>query len=202
MNATLRQPSRERRVGDRLRRRASASVSISRDFEMSQFWQNLQPRLQPAVPNESTGRPGQEVVQRLLLDRVDAEAARPPVRREDDLAALARAHEAEARAAPRAAGTRAGRRRTGRARRRGGASTASDVSSHLHDAPCEGTPDRQSVRDGGRRAPARSRAGGPPARRRDPAHDRARGSDRDRSRRRARWMRSTSSAGTARTTRC
>ena len=42
---------------------------------MSQFWQNWQARLQPAVPNESTERAGQEVVERLLLDRVDAESA-------------------------------------------------------------------------------------------------------------------------------
>ena len=37
---------------------AEASVSISRDLLMSQFWQNLQARLQPAVPNESTALPG------------------------------------------------------------------------------------------------------------------------------------------------
>ena len=36
----------------------SCSRSISRDFEMSQFWQNLQARLQPAVPNERTLEPG------------------------------------------------------------------------------------------------------------------------------------------------
>ena len=36
----------------------SDSLSHSRAFEMSQFWQNLQPRLQPAVPNESTLVPG------------------------------------------------------------------------------------------------------------------------------------------------
>jgi hypothetical protein len=36
----------------------SCSVSISRDLEMSQFWQNLQARLQPAVPNDSTFDPG------------------------------------------------------------------------------------------------------------------------------------------------
>ena len=36
----------------------SASVVISRDFEISQFWQNLQARLQPAVPNENTLEPG------------------------------------------------------------------------------------------------------------------------------------------------
>ena len=33
---------------------------VSRDLEMSQFWQNLQPRLHPAVPNESTGVPGKK----------------------------------------------------------------------------------------------------------------------------------------------
>ena len=36
----------------------SASLSICRDFEMSQFWQNRQARLQPAVPNEKTDEPG------------------------------------------------------------------------------------------------------------------------------------------------
>src|SRR5678816_2990331 len=36
----------------------STSRSISRDFEMSQFWQNLHARLQPAVPNDSTLVPG------------------------------------------------------------------------------------------------------------------------------------------------
>src|SRR5213076_1487578 len=39
---------------------------------------------------------GVEVVQRLLLDRVDAEAARAAVRREDDLVPFALAHEAQA----------------------------------------------------------------------------------------------------------
>ncbi len=34
------------------------SVSISRDLEMSQFWQNLHARLHPAVPNERTLVPG------------------------------------------------------------------------------------------------------------------------------------------------
>src|SRR4029077_2235044 len=32
----------------------------SRDLLMSQFWQNLQARLQPAVPNDSTGVPGRK----------------------------------------------------------------------------------------------------------------------------------------------
>ena len=58
VNATLRHPSRSavRAIfsGDA----ASARVSTSLDLEMSQFWQNRQARLQPAVPNESTGVPG------------------------------------------------------------------------------------------------------------------------------------------------
>ena len=37
---------------------SALSRSISRDLEISQFWQNLHPRLQPAVPNESTLVPG------------------------------------------------------------------------------------------------------------------------------------------------
>jgi zinc and cadmium transporter len=39
---------------------SSAKVSISRDLLMSQFWQNLQARLQPAVPNDRTGVPGRK----------------------------------------------------------------------------------------------------------------------------------------------
>ena len=39
---------------------ASPRVSISRDLEMSQFWQNLQARLQPAVPNDNTAEPGRK----------------------------------------------------------------------------------------------------------------------------------------------
>ena len=38
----------------------SASVSVSRDLEMSQFWQNRQPRLHPAVPKDSTAEPGRK----------------------------------------------------------------------------------------------------------------------------------------------
>ena len=60
MKATLRQPdstaARAIASGDAL----SISRSMSRDFEMSQFWQNLQARLQPAVPNESTAVPGRK----------------------------------------------------------------------------------------------------------------------------------------------
>ncbi len=63
---------------------------------MSQFWQKRQARLQPAVPNDSTARPGQEVVQRLLLDRIDAEPRRATVARQDDRVAAARAHETQA----------------------------------------------------------------------------------------------------------
>ncbi len=60
VNATLRQPSsaavRAMVSGDA----SSASVSISLDFEMSQFWQKRQARLHPAVPNEKTDEPGRK----------------------------------------------------------------------------------------------------------------------------------------------
>lgn len=39
---------------------SSASVSVSRDLLMSQFWQKRHPRLQPAVPKDSTGVPGRK----------------------------------------------------------------------------------------------------------------------------------------------
>jgi len=35
-------------------------VSISRDLLISQFWQNLQARLHPAVPKEKTLLPGRK----------------------------------------------------------------------------------------------------------------------------------------------
>ena len=38
----------------------SIRVSSSRDLLMSQFWQNLHARLQPAVPNDSTEVPGKK----------------------------------------------------------------------------------------------------------------------------------------------
>ncbi len=39
---------------------SSASVSISLDLEMSQFWQNRHARLHPAVPNENVADPGRK----------------------------------------------------------------------------------------------------------------------------------------------
>ena len=60
VKATLRQPSRSAVAAISSGDAASASVSISRDFEMSQFWQNRHARLQPAVPNESTAVPGRK----------------------------------------------------------------------------------------------------------------------------------------------
>jgi len=38
----------------------SLSCPTSRDLEIDQFWQNLHPRLQPAVPNDSTLEPGKK----------------------------------------------------------------------------------------------------------------------------------------------
>src|SRR5213593_2039423 len=75
---------------------------------MSQFWQNLQPRLQPVDPIEK--KPlnhflpgarvlsfGTEVVERLLLDGIDGEAGRTPVARAPQLSAPILADVAETR---------------------------------------------------------------------------------------------------------
>ena len=58
MKATLAQPNSAEAAAICSGEAASASVSISRDFEMSQFWQKRQERLQPAVPKERTALPG------------------------------------------------------------------------------------------------------------------------------------------------
>src|SRR4029453_4781499 len=60
VNATAWQPSLTAASAICSGEAASASVSISRDFDMSQFWQNRHARLQPAVPNDSTGVPGRK----------------------------------------------------------------------------------------------------------------------------------------------
>src|SRR5919106_1384272 len=60
VKATLRQPIASAVAASAWGVARSARVSISRDFEMSQFWQNLQARLQPAVPNDRTGEPGRK----------------------------------------------------------------------------------------------------------------------------------------------
>jgi hypothetical protein len=60
VKATLAQPSASAAAAISPGDAASASVSISRDFEMPQFWQKRQQRLQPAVPNESTDVPGRK----------------------------------------------------------------------------------------------------------------------------------------------
>jgi hypothetical protein len=49
----------------------------------------------PGRPEREHRRPRQEVVERLLLDRIDAEPARPAPSLEDDLVVLPGAHEAE-----------------------------------------------------------------------------------------------------------
>ena len=126
----------ERRGGARDRLRATPRRPGCRSratCEMSQFWQNRQARLQPAVPNDSTGVPGQEVVERLLLDGIDAEAAGAAVRGQHDLRRPRARARSTGRAGPRAACRPAGRRRTGRGRRRGGASSGRDrVAGVLH----------------------------------------------------------------------
>ncbi len=67
---------------------------MSLDLLISQFWQNLHARLQPAVPNDSTLLPGIKVVERLFLDRVDTEAGRSSVGSEYHLLTLAHTHKA------------------------------------------------------------------------------------------------------------
>ena len=71
------------------------SVSICLDLLMSQFWQNLQARLQPAVRREDR-RSREEVIERLLLDGIDAVAAGATVCGQDDGAVMVRPNEAEA----------------------------------------------------------------------------------------------------------
>ncbi len=58
VNATLLQPACHAAYAIFSGLAWSIRVSMSRDFEMSQFWQNLHARLQPAVPNENTDEPG------------------------------------------------------------------------------------------------------------------------------------------------
>jgi hypothetical protein len=60
VKATLEQPSCTAASTIRSGEASSASASSSRDFEISQFWQKRQERLQPAVPNESTEVPGRK----------------------------------------------------------------------------------------------------------------------------------------------
>jgi len=62
---------------------------------MSQFWQNLQPRLQPACRRRAPAY-RKKVIQRLLLYGIDAIAARTAVSCQYDLAVLASTHKAKA----------------------------------------------------------------------------------------------------------
>ena len=59
MKATLRSRRRFGRLGDASGGAGLRAIHLAR-FEMSQFWQNLQARLQPAVPNDRTGVPGRK----------------------------------------------------------------------------------------------------------------------------------------------
>ncbi len=60
MKATERQPLSSAAPAIASGEARSCRRSKSRALEMSQFWQNLQVRLQPAVPKESTGVPGRK----------------------------------------------------------------------------------------------------------------------------------------------
>ena len=63
---------------------------------MSQFWQNLQARLQPAVPNESTGVPGRKWLSGFFSIGSMQKPRGAAVGGEDDPVVPAGAHEAQA----------------------------------------------------------------------------------------------------------
>jgi hypothetical protein len=113
VKATLRQPERLRGARDRL---GIGGVGERVDLARLRDVPVLTELARQVAAGGAEGehrRARQEVVQRLLLDRIDAEAARAPVGREHDPIVLARTHEAEA-ALPFMQAARAGdRRRTG-----------------------------------------------------------------------------------------
>src|SRR5262249_42348568 len=96
------------RLGDRLgRRRVRERVDLARLRDVPVLTEAAR-QVAPGGPEREHRASRQEVIERLLLDRVDAEAARAPVAREHDLAVLAGADEAEAALAlPQLAGARA-----------------------------------------------------------------------------------------------
>jgi hypothetical protein len=53
-------------------------------------------QITPGCAKRQDGRPGQEVMQGLFLDRVDTEAARTPISRQHDLIVVPRPHKAKA----------------------------------------------------------------------------------------------------------
>ena len=65
---------------------ASDSRSISRDFEMSEFWQNRHARLCPRGAERQHARTGIKLVQWLLFDGVDAETSALAIGRKNHLA--------------------------------------------------------------------------------------------------------------------
>jgi hypothetical protein len=67
----------------------SVSVSVSFDFEMSQFWQKRHARLQPAVPNERIDEPGRKWWSGFFSTGSTQIAAGTPVAREHDPVVLA-----------------------------------------------------------------------------------------------------------------
>ena len=96
MKATLRQPSSFAARAISSGEASSASLAISRDLLMSQFWQNLQREIAAFRAEGEHGGAGKEVIERLLLDRIHAESAGSPVGRQDNLTVLTGADETEA----------------------------------------------------------------------------------------------------------
>ena len=60
VKATLRQPNLAAALAMVGGPALSAASCTSRDRDMVQFWQKVQPRLHPAVPKESTAVPGKK----------------------------------------------------------------------------------------------------------------------------------------------
>ena len=104
---------------------------------MSQFWQNLHARLQPAVPNENTLLPGGSGS--AASSRSGRHKARAATEGRHHRVAP-RAARSTGRAGPRAAGSRAGTGRTAADRRRGGATSVPGDGPSPTGAPRRPTP--------------------------------------------------------------
>ena len=76
-------------------RRIGQSIDLPRLADVPVLTE-LASKIAPGRSERQDRRSRQEVIQRLLLDRIDAKSAGSPVGRQDDLTAFAGAHETEA----------------------------------------------------------------------------------------------------------
>ena len=121
-------PEADGRLGEPVGRgRVGEGVDLP-DFEMSQFWQNRQARLHPAVPNESIGVPGRKWFRGFFsIGSTQKPDDRPYV--VNTISCPRACARSRVPAARRSWRTPADRRRIGSARRRDGATTSSDARS-------------------------------------------------------------------------